>query len=357
MAQSEPTPVAGFVANTRVLFGLVRTIVQFRISRQMVPEWVQFRDEDAAYGKLLEEQRQISILYQGPSKKGGTTAVSTAIRAKLSKAIERTQRAEEHLANAWITEKKGQLATHLAGLSASLPEFEQDLSGMALGLDRCYGHWRASSACKALEEVALRLSACLKRPGLEFQNTGIDWKKLQFDIDGECGRLRQIHARVAPDALVEQVESAAAAAAVKALKEEREAQKTASDNSAEQRSRAQVKADLINMHARSAWGKAMLMLARTRGDTLLTSAELIDAGIDAASNDNSRKRTVQETLRILRSSCRRQGGCAPCSEHLGLLDYPAGAKRGRMRLTDKGKHFVEALKSEARMTGTKAPKP
>ena len=357
MTQSDSTPIAGFVANTRELFELVRTIVQFIVSKQMVPEWMRFRDGDAACAKLLEAQKRISDRYQSLVDKGGPKAALKAVRAKFSKAIELTQLAEEHLAYAWISEKKDQLATLLASFSASLSDFEPDLAGMSLGQDRSYGHWRASSACKALEEVATRLAACLKWPGLEFQNTGVDWKKFKIDIDGECGKLRHIQARVAPDALLEQVKAAAAGAAVTALKEQREAEKMAADNSAEQSSRAKVEADHIKLHARSAWGKAMLLMAHRRGDTPLTSAELIDAGIDSVSNDNSRKRTVQETLRILRSRCRRQGGCAPCSEHLGLLDYPAGATRGRMLLTDKGKHFVEALKSEERKTGTKALKP
>ena len=357
MTQSESTPVAGFVANTRELFELVRTIVQFIVSKQMVPEWMRFRDGDAACAKLLEAQKRISDRYQSLVDKGGPKAALKAVRAKFSKAIELTQLAEEHLAYAWISEKKDQLATLLASFSASLSDFEPDLAGMSLGQDRSYGHWRASSACKALEEVATRLAACLKWPGLEFQNTGVDWKKFKIDIDGECGKLGQLQPHIDANAIVRELKIATDHSFAKALKEHSEAEKAASENSPAQLTRAQVEAELTKRCAESPWGRAMLKLAHNRDGAPVGSAELIAAGEEkAGSKDSAGTRTVEECLRILRRTCGRHGGCAPCSDHLGFLDYVPGAKRGRLVLTEKGKQFVEAMLREEREAGTAAPK-
>lgn len=102
---------------------------------------------------------------------------------------------------------------------------------------------------------------------------------------------------------------------------------------------------LMKLHAFSAWGRAMLIFLLRQEGGLATTGEVEEKGVAAVeTKDSERRRTVQATLRILRASCRRQGGCPPCDDHLGLVDYPAGKTRGTLQLTEKGAAIAKALK-------------
>ena len=96
----------------------------------------------------------------------------------------------------------------------------------------------------------------------------------------------------------------------------------------------------------------MAFLHRQRG-MQATTAAVLGAGIAVAeTKDSERKKTVQETQRVLRRTCRRAGGCPPCSDHLGLIDYPPGKTRGTLMLTEKGVAVVAAQKLETGRAAT-----
>jgi hypothetical protein len=105
--------------------------------------------------------------------------------------------------------------------------------------------------------------------------------------------------------------------------------------------------DLLRLHAESPWGKAMLAFLWRQPGMRASTAQLLEAGIAAAeTRDTERKKTVQDTLRVLRTTCRRAGGCPPCSDHLGLIDYPTGKTRGTLLMTPKGVAIAEAQKRD-----------